>query len=295
MRFQVDRVSMHLQQGAYADAGHDLEAVSTACDELARRLSDRFQLKPPPEIAVQTLGSFRVVLSGSPITNSDWQSRKARTLLKVLISRYGGPVNREVLMEVLWPGEEPTRSASRLSVALSTLRRVLGPDKAHEGDYVVAADWTSVWLRSEHIEVDLWEFMSFARRGLQERHGAQHTSAARYLEQAEDVYRGGFLEEDAYEDWVVGPREEARATYVEVLFALACDAVALGESEAAMRRYRELIEIDPYDECAYLGLIRSLDDSGHHGEALRCYRWYMARMQEIGLESALFPHLAHSP
>jgi DNA-binding SARP family transcriptional activator len=295
MRLRIGEALVHLEQGARMDVENDLNGAMAAYEELAGRLSEESRPQSPPEVAVQTLGSFRVLLSGSPITNSDWKSRKARTLLKVLISRYGGPVNREVLMEILWSGEEPAKSASRLSVALSTLRGVLGRSKAHDGDYVVAANRTSVWLRLEHIDVDLMEFMSAARRGLQTRRNGHRGSATRSLERAEAVYRGGFLEEDAYEDWVVGSREEARATYREVLFALAEDALAAGQFDAAMRRHREILEMDSYDERAYLGLIRELDDTGHHGEARRCYGRYRARMQEIGLAIAPFPHSKDPP
>ncbi len=109
------------------------------------------------------------------------------------------------------------------------------------------------------------------------------------------LFRSGFLEEDAYEAWVVGPREEARATYVEVLFALAQDALDAEGFEAAMRRYREILEIDPYDEHAHRGLVRGLDRSGHHGEARRCFQSYAARMREIGLRATPFAHLQDSP
>jgi len=290
MRLEIGKASLHLRQGAYVDAVHDIDAASSACDELSRRLSDEVQGDASSEIVVQTLGVFRVLRAGSPITSSDWQSRKARTLLKILISRYGGPVNREVLMEILWPDEEPTKSSSRLSVALSTLRSVLCPHKTHESDYVVAADRTSVWLRSEHVRIDLVGFMSSARRGLQSRRRGDGVAATRCLESAERLYRGGFMEEDAYESWVVGPREEARATYVEVLFALAEDVLDDDGRPAAMRRYREILEMDPYDERAHLGLVRTLACSGHHGEARRCHRSYVARMREIGrLDVVPFP------
>ena len=295
LRLQIGEALGHLEQGAYVDAEHDLNGAMLTYEELTSRLTDGIRPQSSPAASVLTLGSFRVLLSGSPVTSSDWQSRKARTLLKVLISRYGGPVNREVLMEILWPGEKPTKSASRLSVALSTLRSVLCPHKDHGSDHIVAADRTSVWLRLEHIDVDVVEFMSSARCGLQTRRNGSRVSSTRHLENAEAIYRGGFLEEDAYEDWAVGPREEARATYEEVLFALAEDALVLEDFDAATRRYREILEMDSYDERAYLDLVRVLDDSGHHGEARRCYGSYTARMREIGLETTPFPHTEGTP
>ena len=60
-----------------------------------------------------------------------WQSKKARSLLKILVSRRGRATTRDFLMETLWPDDDPSAVARRLSVALATVRVVLDPDKRH--------------------------------------------------------------------------------------------------------------------------------------------------------------------
>ncbi|MGH7539945.1 MAG: hypothetical protein ACRELC_02995, partial [Gemmatimonadota bacterium] len=56
--------------------------------------------------------------------------------------------------------------------------------------------------------------------------------------------------------------------------------------------YLRLLERDPYDEPAHLGLVRALEAAGRHGEARRCFRVYCSRMDTIGVESAPFPGAA---
>ena len=109
------------------------------------------------------------------------------------------------------------------------------------------------------------------------------------LAAAEAAYGGDFLEEDAYEDWAIALREEARTIYTEVVRALAEDAAARGDADATTRFYLRVLERDPYDEPAHLGLVSALESAGRHGEARRCFRAYCARMDEIGVESAPFP------
>ncbi|MEK8109737.1 hypothetical protein NKG94_45420 [Micromonospora sp. M12] len=74
------------------------------------------------QVTVRTLGRFEVYVDGSQLLAADWQSRKARDLLRILAARRGRAVPREQLGEMLWPAQDPGRVGHRLSVALSTLR-----------------------------------------------------------------------------------------------------------------------------------------------------------------------------
>lgn len=244
-----------------------------------------------PQIVVQSLGRFRVLRGGEPVPLAAWQSRKARDLLKILVARRGRPTPRDYLMEALWPDQSPERLGNRLSVLLSTVRSVLDPEKRYDPDHFVAADKSAVWLQYENLAVDAERFLAGAREGLELRRSGSRGAGSR-LATAEAAYPGDFLEEDAYEDWAIGLREEARAAYVEVARALAKDAAASGDTDAAGRYYLRILERDPYDEPAHLGLVGALETAGRHGEARRCFRAYCGRMDEIGVESAPFPGLA---
>ena len=239
-------------------------------------------------LVVQALGRFRVLRGGEPIPLTAWQSRKARDLLKILVARRGRPTPRDFLMEALWPEQDPGKLGNRLSVLLSTVRTVLDPDKRFDADHFIAADRSSLWIQSEHLAVDVECFLDAASAALAVlRDGSPDAGSS--LAAAEATYSGDFLEEDAYEDWAVALREEARAAYTEVARALAEDASARGDADAATRYYLRVLERDPYDEPAHLGLVTALDAAGRHGEARRRFRAYCARMESIGIESASFP------
>ena len=88
--------------------------------------------QPEPDeaapLSISTLGLFALARGGSRVDRREWQSKKARDLLKLLITRRGRPALRDWLMEALWRGQDPGLLSNRLSVALSTLRGVLDPD-----------------------------------------------------------------------------------------------------------------------------------------------------------------------
>lgn len=255
------------------------------------QLSRLLPRDPGPAVAIQSLGRFRVYRNGEPIPLAAWQSRKARDLLKMLLSRRGRPAPRDLLMETLWPEQSPEELGRRLSVLLSTVRSVLDPDKEHDPEHFVAADKASIWLQTENVTADVERFLAAASAALAAARSGERGAYGR-LAAAEASYTGDFLEEDAYEDWAANLREEARATYVELARVLAGEAVEGGDADAATRYYLRVLERDPYDEPAHLGLVGALETAGRHGEARRCFRAYCARMDEIGVESAPFPGVA---
>ena len=276
----------------------DTEAATRANETLrltgARGYRTAVSLLDAPDearaIVVQSLGRFRVLRDDEVVPLAAWQSRKARDLFKILVARRGRPVPRELLMEALWPGQSPGPLANRLSVLLSTVRSVLDPGKRFEPDYFVAADRSALWLQAERLTVDVDAFLTAARSALELRRTDAHDAFER-LAAVEVTYTGDFLEEDAYEDWAIALREEARAVYAEVLRALAADALARNDFEAATRFQLRVLERDPYDESAHLALVATHEAAGRHGEARRCFRAYCARMDEIGIESAPFPRV----
>jgi ATP/maltotriose-dependent transcriptional regulator MalT/DNA-binding SARP family transcriptional activator len=241
-----------------------------------------------PSVVVQSLGRFRVLLSGEPVPLGAWQSRKARDLLKILVARRGRPTPREALMEALWPGQSPGPLGNRLSVLLSIVRGVLDPGKRRDQDHFVGSDKNAVWLDAANLSVDVEEFLRASEDALRLHRTGVGVAVSR-LTAAEAVYAGDFLEEDAYEDWALAMREEARATYIAVARALAETAAARGDVDATTRYSLRVLERDPYDEPAHLGLVAALDAAGRHREARRRFRAYCARMDEIEVESAPFP------
>jgi len=71
--------------------------------------------------------------------------------------------------------------------------------------------------------------------------------------------------------------------------ALGVLAAASGDVDAAVRYLLRVLEKDPWDEEAHLTVVRTFDRARRHGEATRCYRAYVSRMEEIRVAAAPFP------
>jgi DNA-binding SARP family transcriptional activator len=267
------------------------QPVRERVQRLARRLAYGAPSAREEEsgVAIRSLGAFRLFRDGVPIPATAWQSKKARTLLKILVARRGRATPRDLLMEALWPEQDPARLANRLSVALATVRAVLDPHKRHPPEHFVAADKDSIRLELEHVAVDVEEFLRSANEGLTLTRQGPLDEGAAALAEAEALYVGDFLEEDLYEDWAADLREEARATYISVARTLAERSLEAGDHDAAVRYYLRILEKDSWDEQAHLRLVSALERGGRHGEARRRYRAYASRMGELDLPASPFP------
>jgi ATP/maltotriose-dependent transcriptional regulator MalT/DNA-binding SARP family transcriptional activator len=243
----------------------------------------------PAVIRIQTLGDFRVVRRGVLVPNGEWQSRKARAVLKILIARRGRPTPREIIMDLLWPGEDTATVAKRLSVAVSTIRAVLDPGGRLGADHFLGGDATTLALNVANLDIDLNSFLTDFHEGLSRLRDGRAEDALPALEAAEASYGGEFLPDELYADWAASPREEARTVYAAVLHALASLAAARGDSDAAVLYLLRLLRSDPDDEGAHLALVRAQMASGRHGDARRAYRAYAERMTALGVEPAPFP------
>ena len=242
-----------------------------------------------PDLAIETLGAFRVLRGGVPIPRSAWQSRKARELLKLLVSRRSRPAPREWLAEQLWPEAEPATAGKRLNVMVSTVRTILDPDKALPADHVLASDRDTLQLDLRHVRVDIEDLFAEVDRAVRlegDGHDQESLAAWRAVEQA---YRGEFCEEELDAAWAVGVREEGRAAYAQAVARLAGAAVAADRHDDAVRLWLRLLERDPYDERAHLALVGGLLGAGRRGDARRRYQTYVERVRELGVEPEAFP------
>lgn len=249
----------------------------------------------PLRVAVRVLGRFEVTRGGIPVVETEWQSRKARELTKILLARRGRACPRTRLVELLWPDEDdPAVLANRLSVALATVRRILDPVRAQPPNHYVVTEDGSVTLALHRIDVDVEAFLRDAADGLRGR-ATGAADATGSLRRAAAAYQGDVLEEDVYADWAHCLREEARAASLAVLRALAEDAAAAGDTDQAVLHLLRLLEHDRYDEPAHRSLVSVLLAAGRWGDAARAHRCYLARMAEIGIHPTSVPGLPDRP
>jgi class 3 adenylate cyclase/tetratricopeptide (TPR) repeat protein len=102
------------------------------------------------------------------------------------------------------------------------------------------------------------------------------------------LYQGDLLEEDRFEPWSEEPRELLRMQVVNLLLDWAAQMERRGDRGGASVALDRVIQADPLNEDAHLGLVRIQAQSGHRHLALRTYRRLEDRLRdELGVEPSV--------
>lgn len=223
----------------------------------------------PPDLAAWLLGGFTVTQRG--VTVDDWHGTKPQTVLKYLLAHPDRPVIRDVLMELLWPGIDPTAGRRNLHQVIYSLRQAL---RQHDPDtsYILFRNDCYLLNPALRIWCDVTELdrcIADARRC--DRTGDINGAIAAYR-RAEGLYGGDFLPENLYDEWTFSERERLRSTWHEA-------SDRLGELLSNQRRWDEVIEtaqrlvaLDPLAEAAHRRIMLAYRAKGQRNLAIRQYR-----------------------
>ncbi|UCC71374.1 MAG: protein kinase [Gemmatimonadota bacterium] len=196
------------------------------------------------------------------------QHRQKVALLSYLALE--GPVAREHLLSVFWPGREEEKARHSLSQALYGLKKELGSD-------LVGATPDRISLMPGTVKVDVQEL--------------EDAGQADHWEQVVELYHGPFLDQfhlaetPGFEEWQTRTRAWvgglARRAFVEVIASRAVSDDLAGALDLACRWTR----IEPLEDEAQHALIALLAMSGDRAAALAQFEAYTGRLaRELQVE-----------
>jgi DNA-binding SARP family transcriptional activator len=215
----------------------------------------------PELLRIELLGGFRAAVGGRVVADAEWRQRKPAAVLKLLALAPGHRLQREQVMDLLWPELAPAAAGANLRKAVHLARRVLD---AREGARLLVSAGELLSLPSEGTWVDVDAFRAAVARARRSGDRAAYAEAV-------ELYGEGLLPEDRYEDWAIERREELQLQFVEALEELASLLEARGDLEGATRVVRRLVAGQPAREDACARLIRLHALAGRRDEALREY------------------------
>lgn len=244
------------------------------------------------DLKVNLFGEFRVWREGRRIEDGEWDRRKARSLLKLLLTRPGHAFSKDEIVEALWPDTAPASAERSLWVTVSLLRKALEPnlERGSDSKFIVHQQPGYTFdLRSE-CDVDAWEFEELRKKATAARQAENLDEAIEGYGKALDLARGEFLAEDRYEDWAVEAREEWRGRRLSALSELSECLALKGRYTEAIEACEKALALDAYREDLHRQLMLCHYCAGEQALALQAYRDY-AKTLETELGASPSPEL----
>lgn len=242
-----------------------IELLKNSSGTIAEVASDIVNQLPSPSLHVSCFGEFKILRGASPIHPENWTSQKAKLLFKfLLMKRKRGYIPRDVLIELLWPDQDSGKTANRLRVTLSSLRKTLEPElvKGMNSSYLLSdADGYKLNL-GEHGSCDVDEFTN--EIALAEACKSDPDKSIQHYLTAESMYTGDFLAEDLYIDWIEDERSHCQDLYLDILTNIITHYDMKEDYATCITYVKKYLKMDAFAESMYQSLMQYYSFVGNH-------------------------------
>jgi two-component SAPR family response regulator len=235
----------------------DKETHSIAPKKTAHQLMEAF-----------FMGPFRVLVNNQPIEN--WPSKKGKFIFAYLLFNHKKKTFRDVLMDIFWQKSSPDSARNCLNVTVHGLRRVL-QDIDPNTEYILFKDECYYFNPEVEIRLDVEMFRSTWRRSQSIEHNNGLATAVLEYEQAAEIYKGDFLEDEIYESWSSLDRENLKEIYLVILDKISEFYMLNNNHQDAIRLCDNIIKKDNCREDIYRRLMLCYYRIGQRDKALKCY------------------------
>ncbi|MET3503998.1 BTAD domain-containing putative transcriptional regulator [Halalkalibacter oceani] len=203
-------------------------------------------------LSITTLGNFEILANHKLVPIK----RKASLhLLQYLITHQGSKINKDSILDELFPGGLMESANNQFYVALSNLRKSLEPDlKKGPSSSFIKRDGEHYYLDTEYIHLDINEFTRLA----EQKNSLSPLERIQDLKQAEALYKGDYFEGYPYNIFLELDRERYRVLYINLLQELAEYYWNTGDYSTGQHYYDKLLNKEPYQESLYLDYIEKL-------------------------------------
>ncbi|MBS0224098.1 MAG: winged helix-turn-helix domain-containing protein [Proteobacteria bacterium] len=201
--------------------------------------------------------------------------RKAQALLAYLAINRNKPVPKDTLATLLWGRSGTEQARASLRQCLAALRTALGA----QAELLVSDTATLKLADAASLEVDAADFLAWSR-----------SEDLPVLQKADALWRdellaGMHISVEPFERWLAIERQRFDSEHLDLLFRMARDHAAVGDTAAATAACRQLLAFDPLREEGHRLLMTVLSNAGNRGSALLQYeRCVEIVRDELGVE-----------
>lgn len=237
------------------------------------------------QIRISTLGQFQVRRGDSILSKNTARSYRLWELFKYLITNRDKEIYSEVIMDSLWPEQAYADPRHTLRTMIYRLRQILDikPGKA-EASCIKFSHGSYCWNTEQEYWLDIEVFERLAHEGHQLT-ASDPVAAIDKYQDAVRLFKGDYLSELAYSEWVIPIRNYYHRLYLQTVLEL----ITLLEKA---RRYAEVIKvcekaflIEFFEEELHISFLQALLKEGKTRQAMNHYEYATTVLyRELGVK-----------
>jgi DNA-binding SARP family transcriptional activator len=228
----------------------------------------------PSTLEILAFGDPQLVIDGEPVTR--WHLTRSLELFFLLLER-GRPVQKEQMIEILWPNAVSDQIDTTVRTAIYYLRKVIGKSCIVYRSGLYSLDMAAGYGTQVWYDVSLFEeHYQRARKALEEQDDEVAREAFTGMV---GLYRGPFLQ-SFYNDWCIPRRDYLQRAYMDARQQLAVLAERREEWEESLKHWQQLLLLDSCSEEAHYGVMNCYMRMGRRKLALQQYQLCCRYLQE---------------
>lgn len=202
-----------------------------------------------PPVAITCFGGYRIAIDGEVADLSSLRPQ-ARSVLQILSLEPDRDHHRETLEDILWPGVDHSVACHRLQVSVSSVRTMFGDT----GLSIVRSGESYRLCLPARATVDVRDFADALARAAAASARGDLRGRVAARQEALDLYTGELLPEFSGSSAVDAERQRLNLAAAGAAAGLASDYRTLGEFERALAVAQRSVQLDPYQDSAWLVL-----------------------------------------
>lgn len=232
----------------------------------------QMQKKKDYVLRIQCFSDFNVMFGQEPVK---WTTAKVKELFALLLTHHQTYINRDLLIETLWPDTEYAKAKIQLHTSLSRLRKTL--ETLGYDDAITFAN------SSYCLELTDFQFDLISIKQLYEEYPTVQDDTIEQFQQIIELYQGDYLESEGYK-WSHTYATKIRLQVIELLERMILYYEQLHDYTNTQVCLEQLLQLDPYSEQILQKLLRHYIKIDRRTEAIRAYQQFKDQLDiELGI------------
>lgn len=238
-------------------------------------------------LKIYTLGHFEVKSRKKVLSDDCKRSQQLWNLFKYIFTYRNKRIIQENFFDVLWGDKEcdnPVKALQNLVYRLRMLINYEGINK--EGESIINY---SQGCYSWNKEVDYWtdvdEFEELYKKAKAAENSDDFINAIELYKQALLLYKGDYLSEDSYNEWLTTVRNYYHRIYMDIIVRLTKLLKQYGRNEEILIICEEALMIESFEESLHIIYIEALIQVGDIKQAQNQYEYVTSMLyKEMGVK-----------